>query len=775
MNRFFTLLAASALLTSTPAWALNGDGTAQSPFTIASTADWSEFAAMTTAEETPDNFADKFLALTADVDFTDVEFAAVGSFAGTFDGAGFALKGIEYSVQVPACGIFTTIEEAGTVKNLTIAGKISASDLMEGKKVVTAGQYLGGLVGSLYGSLDNCVNTADVTSTSSKGYVAGLVGHAFTGASLTSCTNKGTIQGVTGSSAGRVGGLVALSEADVTYTDCVNEGLLTLTEETAGKVTAGKYVGGIAAEAFHATFTRCVNKGEFEVADDAKNITMVAGILAFARSTSSIGGTFTFTDCTNESDISCFGAMAGILANSDRYAGQLITNCDNYGDLTVVSPKKLSGGQIAGIAASLGGNSTVEGCVNEGTINSNLNQYAAGIVATCTGTTETAPVLINNCQNLGDVICNGGNAGGIAANPPTYTFMTNCFNSGNISGSADLGGIAGSIQGKAAYVDHCYNIGKVTGTTFDLGGIAGKVNGMDAYISNCWNAGDVESTSTDTGTKGGYAIGGIAGTPWYTIENCYNLGTVKGASAVGGIGGNPGNTGGTMIKGCYNAGAVIVTGAPDTNGNINGGGIIGIEGRESSYPDMSAIIVDCYFCNQYGANRLDNLGTGLSMAEMTSADFALIGENMVAAGQYCLPTIKGDDSDAAKLYSAAVVIAKDETYSNITSAFNLGTPAGIEWVSDCAALAIEGNNATFAADFQGEINLVASLNGLSRVITVNADATAGIDAIKAADAVSTRYIDLQGRAINNPAPGMPVIKIDTMTDGSVKATKHFSL
>lgn len=776
MKKLLFILAASTALTAAPVSAMTGEGTAESPYLISSVADWTEFANMTTAAENADNFEGKFLSLTADVDFTGAEFVAVGSFAGTLDGANHSLKGIEYSVQVPNAGIIATIEATGAVKNLTIAGNISAADEMNGTKVVVAAQYLGGLAGVLYGSLDNCVNAMTVVSTSSKGYVGGLVGHAFTGASLNKCVNKGKVQGITGYSTGRVAGLVAQAEKEVTFTDCSNEGVIAMEEVTPGKSTAGNYLAGIAAEAFNSTFTRCSNSGSFELPDDGKNVTIIAGILAYARSSSSNNGECTFNECYNDGDISSKGTIGGILAKSDSYHPNYFTKCSNFGDITVTAVKKESA-QVAGIASCGSPGSKFEGCWNEGNINSNLNQYAAGIVSSPGSPKETAPVIIDNCYNTGDITSNGGLAGGIVASSPTYTFITNCYNTGNISGSFDLGGITGALAGKAAYAQNCYNTGKITGSQYELGGIVGKANGLDALIINCWNGGDVETTSIATDSKGGSAIGGICGTPWYEVKYCYNLGAVTGATGVGGIGGVAGNTGGTKVSNCYSVAPVTVTGAPDTDGNLNGGAIFGIEGRATSYPDMNDIIINCYFSNQYESNRLDNLGTGMTTAAMTSSDFALLDETFVSGGDYCLPVFKGDETKAAKLYSAAVVLDAEDTYKNVTKSFKIGAPEGVTWISDCAALSISGNDATFTEAFKGEINLVASMGELTRVITLTADVSnpSGINAVEnGAEILSTRYVDMQGREVANPQAGATVIKIDTLTDGNVKVSKSIS-
>ena len=63
--------------------------------------------------------------------------------------------------------------------------------------------------------------------------------------------------------------------------------------------------------------------------------------------------------------------------------------------------------------------------------------------------------------------------------------MTNCYNTGVVTGSGNAGGITGA---NFSAVTNCYNTGSVTCTKFSAGGIAGRNNGT---VTNCYNAGTV--------------------------------------------------------------------------------------------------------------------------------------------------------------------------------------------------------------------------------------------------------------------------------------------
>ena len=92
--------------------------------------------------------------------------------------------------------------------------------------------------------------------------------------------------------------------------------------------------------------------------------------------------------------------------------------------------------------------------------------------------------------------------------------VTDCTNSGTVSGSYYIGGIAG--QAKEATVQRCFNTGKVTGSKSTIGGIAGKMDG--ATVQDCGNTGDVKRTSDF------WYFGGIVGSAIHqsVIKNCYN-------------------------------------------------------------------------------------------------------------------------------------------------------------------------------------------------------------------------------------------------------------
>ncbi|MCM1224375.1 MAG: hypothetical protein NC548_59000, partial [Lachnospiraceae bacterium] len=360
MKYFYSIMASLALMPQ--AYAIDGNGSIDSPYLIKSAADWSEIAAMANADENPDNLAGKYAELSSDIDFGNENFTPIKSFAGSLDGKGHKLYGVKHEANTGYAGLIGVLEAEGAIANLTIEGTASAADQKNGTKVTVSAQYFGGLVGKLYGTLDNCVNAMSVTTTSAKGYAGGLAAYCYAGAKLIGCGNTGSVFAPIGSSAGRAGGIAAFAEKGVEFTRCYNEGTVGLSG-----TGAGNYAAGIVAEAYPCTFTDCVNEGEFEF-DDAANQKSIAGILANAMSSNSETkkGAFVFRNCKNYSDINGLGLIAGILATyNGTYSTMEFYGCANYGDITVVSAKKNSGMTASGIVSKiLSKDAVVSGCSN---------------------------------------------------------------------------------------------------------------------------------------------------------------------------------------------------------------------------------------------------------------------------------------------------------------------------------------------------------------------------------------------------------------------------
>ena len=122
--------------------------------------------------------------------------------------------------------------------------------------------------------------------------------------------------------------------------------------------------------------------------------------------------------------------------------------------------------------------------------------------------------------------------GGIVGSAGNFE-IENSYNKGLISASkideSNGGGIAGIVF--SGTLKKCYNSGEINGDE-QIGGIVGQI-GMDAeiYLNNCYNTGKVK---TEDCVSGGI-IGWVANTRTSgKVEKNYNIGQITGSRLVGG-------------------------------------------------------------------------------------------------------------------------------------------------------------------------------------------------------------------------------------------------
>ena len=167
--------------------------------------------------------------------------------------------------------------------------------------------------------------------------------------------------------------------------------------------------------------------------------------------------------------------------------------------------------------------------------------------------------------------------------------ITNCHNTGTVSGSKYVGGICGSSGTQT----NCYNTGTVSGSSSNVGGICGYAG----TLTNCYNTGTVSGSSDRVGGICGYAG---------TLTNCYNTGTVSGTSNVGGLCGESGT-----LTNCYNTGTVL--------GNSFVGGICGYGGTQRNCYYLAGCAKDGKNVVQYGVGNAKGRTTADEAGKTTAA------------------------------------------------------------------------------------------------------------------------------------------------------------
>ena len=272
------------------------------------------------------------------------------AFAGVLDGNGYTISNVKDSL----IGVLV-----GTVKNVTIEANINnatsdsvgavAGILVGGtiSKVTVSGtvvgpKAVGGIVGRVLadGNIDNCVNTAAVTSTSSSDAAGGIVGKAYYTATgkemnITNCTNSGTISGKYAA-----GGIVGFSAANVI--GCTNRGDVVLAGNTA------KSIGGIIGEQTnYGEVAQNANFVNITVTEGTANAGGIIGWLRYQNSAANYPAneTVIVNGNTNEGAIASTYTAGGIIGLA--YNQAIVT--ENENKATSVSAGTFAGGIVGGL------------------------------------------------------------------------------------------------------------------------------------------------------------------------------------------------------------------------------------------------------------------------------------------------------------------------------------------------------------------------------------------------------------------------------------------
>lgn len=153
------------------------------------------------------------------------------------------------------------------------------------------------------------------------------------------------------------------------------------------------------------------------------------------------------------------------------YNAGKVENCFNYSEIQAIDGSVNIGGVVG---YNIG---EVIGCGNYGTINENFLSVVGGVIGNNAGKCV-------NCFNIGKVSSIDAVVGGVVGQNNEKAIVAESFNSGNIIGKTDIGGIAGINFGKISDV---YNTGSVYGNVNNVGGIIGT-NEASAELKSAYSA-----------------------------------------------------------------------------------------------------------------------------------------------------------------------------------------------------------------------------------------------------------------------------------------------
>ncbi len=284
-----------------------GDGTEENPYLIADK----------THLDNVRYYLDAHFEMTADIAFTEADFAEGGKFyhdgkgwqpigadhqmqfVGTFDGSGHTINGLRADEQgidqATYVGLFGY--NAGTIKNLG----------MSDSRITSGHSYVGGIAGYNYrsGTIIGCYNTGFITSTASPSNAGGIAG--INSGTISDCHNTGSV--ASASARSNTGGIVGSNAGAIS--DCYNIGSITA-------ASANSNAGGIAGDNSE-TINSCYNTGSITAAASPSYAGGIAGKNLLGR---------TISNCYNIGSIS--GSCAGGIAGENDY---MISHCYNAGSI----------------------------------------------------------------------------------------------------------------------------------------------------------------------------------------------------------------------------------------------------------------------------------------------------------------------------------------------------------------------------------------------------------------------------------------------------------
>lgn len=360
-----------------------------------------------------------------------------------------------------------------------------------------------------------------------------------------------------------VGGIVGVANGTVSISNC----------EMNGGVIGGHQIGGLVgfAQGCNLTIEGCTNNATVTTTSQASdnNRTSAGGFVGYVNA----GATVTIKSyidengqtkkSTNNGKISTTSSadnkgVGGFVGYS--YGKITLTDCVNEKNATITGKERVGGlvGYIGKADSDSQKEMVISGCENKAAVTSNSTNDVYGIGG-IVGYNSGHKVAITNCINSGAITGTHETAGIIGYSD--HSEISNCTNSGAVSGFATVGGIVGKMGGgsivsckntatvKASKARDIDGDGNLDGAY--LGGIAGWIAGN---VNNCYNSGTV---TTETSWGNSNIVGGIVGflVNGKTVSYCYNSGTIVGSSQIGGIIGYlPGAL--TTVTYCYHSGRI---------------------------------------------------------------------------------------------------------------------------------------------------------------------------------------------------------------------------
>ncbi len=480
--------------------------------------------------------------VTAEIDMTGVEWTPIDGFSHTFDGDGYAIKGLSaplfnntngtikgvklVDVNIAsnetlvlgavACNLFANENKSGVVENCSVSGTITINNstlaLASSYDSTYEVAHFGGVVGSLHGAtVSNCVNEAKIQVDAVAKADNAVVVHPFVG-------------GVVGCAS-----TVTLAEAAQysTVKNCENKGAVNYHDGATGQVLV-PHIGGVVGGTTKVNYgevSNCSNYGAIDYNSMSGMIDTSLGIDGGMSMGGVIGSSYGVMEKNNNYGVVTVSGGKPKALHVGGVAGTItpikfINNHNHTSGKITVDKSVLSWSiNVAGLVAEYTNNGSVddesvEDCTNDGAVEVHASTDPAMVAGTyyyrVAGLTCYQNFTMRNCENKangditvsGDVILGRKNTqpcygvSGALAYMTTNSYPYNVVNRGDVNVYTNVSVIEGVTD-----PEHC---------RLDISGCGGYITRN--FQENVANYGNITIGKPDveqTIKANGIFIGGV--------------------------------------------------------------------------------------------------------------------------------------------------------------------------------------------------------------------------------------------------------------------------
>ena len=550
-----------------------GNGTEDDPWLIEN-AEQLAYLAQQVNEGT--DYQWKHFRLVSDLDLSGEEWTPIGthgkSFRGGFNGDGHTITGMtitgkenSYVGLFGECYNFTADSsyiKSVTVKRANISGKsfvgaiagegANISDCYSIENTIYAIRQVGGVCGSLTGSISGCYNSSSVSGNYAAGGIMGTASYNGTGGVVQYCYNIGAV--TVSQQDSYVGGITGASANRYNISNCLN----------CGKITGnGKNVGGIAGSTDssymnfigNCYYNSDLNNAGVGEGENDKVIPLTTSQLCgalpegFDSANWKEGSVDTSTAKTTQGR---FGTATGTYINLTKVAdiketktapvpvyNYVTTNGNDWDTYTLITTAEefaaigqdrdetkwsanyvlgndidVSGVQLSSIGdpgTPYTGKFSGDGhTISHVDMTKEDGVYSSGLFAQIGNSSGKSGKVILLLAANGDIVSSYSETGGICGNLSAGEIY-GCSFTGTVKGYT-AGGICGNA-GQDTKISQCFFAGDVQGSS--AAGICGRSGAVVDIINHC-----ISIATIDTAENDAY-LAGITNSQDYGVTNCY--------------------------------------------------------------------------------------------------------------------------------------------------------------------------------------------------------------------------------------------------------------